>query len=241
MSKKLLVAFDFDHTIINGNSDTIVREMLHAKPPELKPSDSWTEYMQTIFNLLHKQGIKESTYLDVITKIPATSGMIDFLSFLNQPEIEVIIISDSNSIFIKMWLEATFEEESIVSHVYTNEAYFDSSDMLNIAMHHDPPQDWCEMCPKNLCKGFVLAKHLKQRLDEGIEFNNVAYVGDGRNDFCPCTKLQVKDYIFPRKGYYLAKVLDNSIAKPNFTNEVKAVVNVWETAFDIQQHLSEVL
>lgn len=33
MPKKYLVAFDFDHTLVDGNSDTIVRQLLDTRPP----------------------------------------------------------------------------------------------------------------------------------------------------------------------------------------------------------------
>ncbi|KAK3913010.1 Phosphoethanolamine/phosphocholine phosphatase [Frankliniella fusca] len=207
MPKRLLVAFDFDNTIIDGNSDTIVRDLLLTKPP----------------------------------KIPAVPGMTDLLRFLNQSDVEVIIISDSNSFFINVWLEALFDQICTIAKVYTNQAFFDSSGLLNVSMYHDPPQDWCQMCPKNLCKGFVLAKHLKEKLCEGIEFSHVAYIGDGRNDFCPCTKLMETDYIFPRQGYSLSKILEGSITKPNLTCEIKAIVNAWDNARNIQHNLSQVL
>ncbi|KAJ1522581.1 hypothetical protein ONE63_001766 [Megalurothrips usitatus] len=237
MAKKLLVAFDFDHTVIDGNSDTVVIQLLHAKPPNCKPKECWTTYMQNIFKLLHEQGVEESSYLNTITSIPPSPDMIDLLQFLHNSNVEVIIISDSNSIFIDSWL-AAYKMTDIVKKVYTNQAFFDPSGLLSISMYHS--QNWCKNCPENLCKGSVLDKHLKARHEEGVIFSNVAYVGDGKNDYCPCTKLSDMDHVFPRKGYYLEKLLSGDKQDDN-KNQILANVTFWASASDIKAKLSELL
>lgn len=157
--------------------------------------------------------------------------MIDLLQFLDSPDIEVIIVSDSNSVFIDVWLSA-FEVSHVIKTVYTNQACFDASGLLNISMYQS--QSWCELCPENLCKGTVVTQHLKRRQEEGITFSSVVYVGDGKNDFCPSTKLSEMDLVFARKGYYLEKMLE----RPEERKKVTADTFVWSSASEIQSKLS---
>jgi len=48
-----LIAFDFDQTIIDANSDWVVVEMINGDIPEdakkLYSDDNWTDYMGAIF------------------------------------------------------------------------------------------------------------------------------------------------------------------------------------------------
>lgn len=157
--------------------------------------------------------------------------MIELLQFLHSQDTEVIIVSDSNSIFIDMWLSA-MEVSHVIKTVYTNQACFDASGLLNITMYQS--QSWCELCPENLCKGSVLNQHLKRRQEEGITFSSVVYIGDGKNDFCPSTKLSEMDLVFARKGYYLEKLL----TRPEEKKKVTANTFVWSSASDIQSKLS---
>lgn len=150
-------------------------------------------------------------------------------------DVEVIIISDSNSVFIEMWLSAS--EIADIKKVYTNPAVFNTSGLLDISMYHS--QTWCDICPINLCKGQVLHQYLKDRHKDGITFSHIAYVGDGRNDFCPCTKLSRDDYVFARKGYSLEKLLDTPPKKE--TDKIMANKHVWSSALDIQSVISAVL
>ncbi|CAB0005495.1 unnamed protein product [Nesidiocoris tenuis] len=53
---KLLAAFDFDHTIVDDNSDVVARRLLKCNAPIFDQGTCWTDYMQQIFELLQKQG-----------------------------------------------------------------------------------------------------------------------------------------------------------------------------------------
>ena len=179
-----------------------------------------------------------TAFLSDLQAIPPSSHMIDLLKFLNMVDVEVIIISDSNSVFIEMWLTA-MKIMDIVKKVYTNPAFFDTSGLLNISMHHS--QTWCDICPLNLCKGQVLDQYLKDRRKDGISFSSVAYVGDGKNDFCPCTKLSSDDHVFARKGYSLEKLLEASSKKETDSKKVLANQFMWRSALDIKDILFTVL
>lgn len=237
MSHPLLVAFDFDHTIVDDNTDIVVRKLLpEAKLPDsvrgLYRSDGWTVYMERIFELLYANSIGEGEINAAIDNIPAVSGMENLLKRLHASNCDVIIISDSNSIFIERWLKHK-QLHHLVSHVFTNPAEYDDSGLLKIHMYHS--QDWCELSTKNLCKGHILQSYIEESREKGTYFERVAYVGDGKNDFCPVLRLSDEDFAFPRSGYPLLKILND--AKANETHQVKAEIFPWHEATDILQEL----
>ncbi|XP_049776802.1 pyridoxal phosphate phosphatase PHOSPHO2-like [Schistocerca cancellata] len=234
MSKPILVAFDFDHTIADQNTDIVVRDLLPREKitddvTKLYRSDGWTAYMQKIFFLLHENGIKPEAIEEAVEKIPVTAGVDKLLKFLHQTNNEVIIISDSNSVFIRKWLEATCLNYT-VRKVFTNPAHYDDNGCLRIQMYHI--QDWCELSTKNLCKGHILEEYLKEREKAGVKFHRVVYVGDGKNDLCPCLRLGHSDIAFPRCGYALAEVLCGG------GQEINASVHTWKNGEEIMKHLS---
>ncbi|KAL5006524.1 hypothetical protein ScPMuIL_015330 [Solemya velum] len=243
-SKKILLAFDFDHTIIDENSDLYVRKLApNEHIPEnisaLFSNKGWTEYMGAIFKYLHSNGTTPSEIEACMHEIPLTDGMRELFDFLSKEHIEVIIISDSNSQFIKMILE-NFQIEHSVTEVFTNPANFDTAGCLQIEYHHF--QDWCQLSTKNLCKGHILQQYRKKREQEGCQFASVFYVGDGSNDFCPTLRLSEQDYVLPRKGFQLLKKIRNYQPENNGKDaQVKAKVFDWDTGRDILKHLREVL
>jgi pyridoxal phosphate phosphatase PHOSPHO2 len=228
MMRRLLMAFDFDHTIINDNSDIVVRNMLGQTPvPEnvkqLHRTDGWTTYMQQIFRLVQGKGVSQEQIRAAVQSIPYTPGMDSLLNSLHKRgNCEVIIISDSNSVFISDWLEGA-SASHIVHRTFTNPAWYDEEGQLQIKMYHE--QDWCKISTKNLCKGHILQSYLAERAQEGIKFDHIGYVGDGTHDLCPCLKLSSSDLAFVRQGYSLAKVIHKE--------KLNARLHMWETGNDI--------
>ncbi len=159
-------------------------------------------------------------------------GVKDLMEELKKPKYEVIIISDSNSEFIKCIMEAA-EYNQIIHTTYTNPAYFDEHGCLNIAYYHT--QDWCEMSTRNLCKGHILDTHIKEALNQrNLTFTHVAYVGDGHNDLCPSLRLRECDVTFPRLGYTLIKEIKNLS-----NGELRCQVVPWDTGHEILKALTK--
>ncbi|XP_066994830.2 pyridoxal phosphate phosphatase PHOSPHO2 [Anabrus simplex] len=240
MLRRLLVAFDFDHTIINKNSDLVVRDLIPSEkiPTEVKElyrSDGWTLYMQKIFDLLHSNGVTRDQIQSSVKSIPVTPGFDKLLSLLKQETSDVIIISDSNSQFISDWL-VDHSLDNTVSQIFTNPAHYDSDGCLKIEMYHT--QDWCELSSKNLCKGYILESYIKEKAQQGITFSTVAYVGDGKNDLCPCLRLSANDLAFPRVGYSLMEAIKD-IVNSDKQDSLKAKVYPWNTGSDILQVISQ--
>ncbi|KAK2168085.1 hypothetical protein NP493_1245g00011 [Ridgeia piscesae] len=236
--KKFLIAFDFDDTVIAANSDLyICRLAPQGEIPQhikaLYSKHGWTHYMSAIFTYLHENGTVPDDMLRCMREIDFINGMKGLFHFLNDNNFDIIIISDSNSVFIDCILTSA-GVAPLVQKVYTNPAKFDEKGQLHLDCYH--LQDWCNLSTVNLCKGHILKTHVEEQRKIGVEYDVVCYVGDGSNDVCPCLKLSSRDIAFPRVGYKLMSELDRR------HEEVNAKVIPWQSGSDIMEALqTEVL
>ncbi|CAL1540032.1 unnamed protein product [Lymnaea stagnalis] len=240
--ERLLMVFDFDHSLVDENSDTYVTKLAPGGelPEEIKSlyaEDGWTDYMAEIFKYLHKNGRTPNEILECISQIPLTKGMNDLLTYSQTiANVDHIIISDSNSVFIDHILGANNLSPTITK-VFTNPAEFDDSGCLRLKHYHI--QDWCTLSTINLCKGHILKSFLAERENEGAEYKHIIYVGDGHNDLCPGLVLRPQDIFMPRKGFALERLIEKIKRKnkPVKISEIKAKIVPWETGLDILQHI----
>jgi len=97
------------------------------------------------------------------------------------------------------------------SHIFTNPARFTDSGCLTVDYFHSGGQAFCSRCPRNLCKGRVVAEILQKK--SGTLLNRehvvVVYVGDGRGDACPCLQLIQQDLVLAREGFALHSILES--------------------------------
>ncbi|XP_043272960.1 pyridoxal phosphate phosphatase PHOSPHO2-like [Venturia canescens] len=237
MTKPLLVAFDFDHTVVNGNTDTVIRNLLKDEEAltnleKTYHNECWTVYMRQIFECLHKSGVTKKDIENAISTIQPVDGFPSLMEKLHSQNVEIIIISDSNTFFIKHWLEHQKLNQT-VKEVFSNPASFDDTGLLMIDMYH--MQDWCKLSEINMCKGHILEDYIKRRSEEGIEFQKIAYVGDGRNDLCPILRLSAEDLAFTRNNYSLAKILKE--IEGNVDRTPKAEIIEWKDGTEIWEGL----
>lgn len=105
-SRKILLAFDFDHTIVDGNTDTWVTKAAPGGdvPLELRNSyerGHWTEYMQRVLAHLHASGVTIADMQTALQQLQYTAGMEHLWQHLEGSDnCCSIILSDSNSQFI---------------------------------------------------------------------------------------------------------------------------------------------
>lgn len=238
---RVLLAIDCDHTIIDGNSDTWILSLLPdgKVPQSIKQRfrmehKSWTIYMGEIFEYMHSMGIKEDDLRSSIASIPLTPGMAEFLEYQkSSPNVDCIVVSDSNSFFINVILKTRNFLKGI-NQIFTNRAEFDSEGCLRI--HFSNPHTCPRKCPKNLCKQTVLRNFIAEQSKKGVTYERVCMIGDGHNDFCPCLTLRNGDFAFPRKGYSLIKLLRelNDRQSADGENEkCKATVVPWDSALEM--------
>ena len=239
MHRSALVAFDFDHTITDDNTDVVARKMLPREKltdgvKDLFRSNGWIVYMRKIFQLLHDSSIDVKQIRNAIIGIPPVPGIEKLLRELHSNGCEIIIISDSNTLFISEWLKNRKLDE-VVAQVFTNPARVDESGMIKVDMYH--VQESCKLSTVNLCKGEILDSYIDKRRGEGVHFDRVVYVGDGKNDLCPILRLSERDLAFPRKDYVLVKILNGT--ENNEIPNVKARVFPWSDGREILEKLEK--
>jgi len=66
------------------------------------------------------------------------------------------------------------------------------------------------------------------------KYSTIIYIGDGKNDFCPCRQLRDNDYILARKKYGLHNLLSQE------NSQIKAHVFPWENGWDVYQILQQI-
>jgi len=73
-----LYAFDFDHTIVNQNSDTAVMEVIHDPIPQnlqrLFDGTNWEEYMENVFKFVADEGGTYDILAAKIRELQPTEG-----------------------------------------------------------------------------------------------------------------------------------------------------------------------
>ncbi|MBN3300282.1 PHOP2 phosphatase, partial [Amia calva] len=235
---KTLVVLDFDHTVVDDNSDTWV---IRCTPEQRLPDwlrktcqkGRWTEYMGRVMAYIGDQAIAEDAIRHVMETVPFTDGMLELLNFIdrNKDKMDCIIISDSNSVFID-WILRAGGVRGAVDQVFTNPAQFDERGYLTVQCCHSHD---CAQCPLNLCKRKVLRDFLGSQSHNGVEYRTTFYIGDGGNDRCPAESLAEGDIVMPRKGYTLEKLLCR--AGPASAS-LKPRVVVWSSGCDILSEIS---
>lgn len=229
MASNLLFVFDFDHTIVDDNTDTWITKLSEDVKDIQEASDvCWTDRMNAVFRKLHEKNFRKLNFDTCLETLPFSTGMKELLAFILSQEIHCIIISDSNTYFIE-YLLSNAGLKRVFSEIHTNPAYWNDFEQLCVAYYHNHS---CKRCPANLCKGKVLKTYLEQ--NNAVD-KNVIYVGDGHGDYCPTLQLHGKDYVFARENYTLLKLLRRSPPEGNPT------VISWNDGFDILTELKRIL
>ncbi len=207
---KTLFVFDFDHTLVDDNTDTFIMDLCpqldlkRSLRARRKDFSSWTQFMDHVFYLVHKEGCTKDDIKNHMRKLPLYQEATKSIRLVYESDTaDAIILSDSNTIFIQLILE-----ECNISHmfkaVFTNPAHFEADGRLRVEhlCQHD-----CKVCTSpNICKSKVLREY-RQSLQQ--DYCKVVYVGDGEGDFCPASSLSRDDIVICREGYTLARMLSS--------------------------------
>lgn len=122
-----------------------------------------------------------------------------------------------------------------MTEIITNPAYEDDQGRLRVHRHVLPtgPQHGCaNPCALNICKGHELDRVIEKY--GGLEtIRKIAYTGDGKNDFCPATRLRDTDAFFMRQQKGLETYFTQyPEEKERITSKLvywNQPVTVWET------------
>lgn len=195
--------------MVEKNTDIVVRDLVTAdKIPtsvtSLYKKSGWIPYMQEIFHILHSNGFRQNQIQETIEAIPEVQGLVHLIRQLHdEHNFDVIILSDSNSEFIRIWCQR-HGVEPYIHKVFTNPARFDDEDgKLLLQPHHH--QTSCSLSSQNLCKGAILETFVAEAGQTVAEYETIFYVGDGQNDLCPILRLGKNDFGCIRRGYSLEK------------------------------------
>lgn len=248
----LLVACDFDHTLIDTNSDLVLFDKLPYGQPLRQRFTTlrqeglgWIQIMQTqLADLAKQEGYSKAdvlAYMHDVKMDPVLVSALEELRSSQGQSLKLIILSDANTIFINEILKANGLSEGIFDEVYTNPASWMTKDAIYVEPYQPPSlSHYCQReCTANMCKSKIL---IRARQELGLSDNagdvRTIYVGDGSNDLCPSLSLSPSDLVLARDGYRLQKLIDKAKIDPEEqTEKVTAQVKTWTT----QRELGEML
>lgn len=238
---KRLAAFDFDHTIVDDNTCCVIRRLL---PPSevVKYSCTnfkcWTFYMQDIFYKLHQRNVSDLDITNEIIKIQPVSGMKTLIKKLKDGlNFDIIIISDSNTLFIDKWLSSVGLKDYILQ-VFSNPAQF-VDQQLQIKPYHE--QTDCKLSPYNMCKYRILNEFIQSQKQNNVNYSAIYYFGDGSNDFCPISQLSTNDVGCVRSGYECLDMLQKFILKQPkniLEHHILPEIFIWNDGHDLLKFIS---
>eukprot|EP00798_Chlamydomonas_sp_ICE-L_P025736 gene25736-11396_t len=245
MSGRQLVVFDFDHPIVDDNTDYAIRKAAPGGSIPSSLADSyvpgqWMEHMNSIFEYMHQQGVSVGDMEDLMKRIPLTEGMQELLLWLHSMRcrFDVAILSDSNTIFIQTILDALkldhiFGEGLVMTnHAHVSEDPTDAGRLHVRGYHTSDNPHQCPKCNPNMCKQQALRDFVTQQQLGGMDYKRILYVGDGNNDLCPAKMLSGNDVVMPRVGYPLDKILHGA---DKDQLQIKAQVVSWKSGSEIQE------
>ncbi|KAJ3212577.1 hypothetical protein HDU67_003729 [Dinochytrium kinnereticum] len=217
--KPLLAAFDFDWTVIDDDSDHWVVNKLSANASEkMKEVNLAHLHNHCILNAtvliaqgallgqLHSEGVLKADIIGKLSDIPFNPAMISVFETIKSAGGDIIIISDANTVFIEEILKAK-NARHYVSEIITNPGWWDETGKLNVRRRvgeGDEPHGCQSICAVNLCKG-------KEMMERISQYEMFIYGGDGRNDYCPMTKLSRQVY---QKGLFFSSPQKNRRSVP---------------------------
>ncbi|KAI8611110.1 phosphatase phospho-type [Chytriomyces sp. MP71] len=233
----ILAAFDFDYTLVDDDSDHFVFDslspLLRKKMSELTGNVQWTDLMHQLLGELHSEGVSKSQIIETLGSIQFNPAIRVMMEAIKAAGGDIIIVSDANTIYIDEILKAKNARE-LIAEIVTNPGTWDDTGRLHVSRRIAPPltHGCTSVCSVNLCKGSEMLQRMEQ-------YDVVLYGGDGKNDYCPMTKLSAKDYAFARRGHSLEKLLDSRDSK--HIDAIKAKLIWWTEGEDLLAQVQDVL
>ncbi|KAG8495548.1 hypothetical protein CXB51_013361 [Gossypium anomalum] len=176
----IVVVFDFDRTLIDGDSDSwVVTEMgLSDLFHQLRSTLPWNSLMDRMMKELHSRGETTDDIAECLKKTPVHPRIAAAIKAAHAFGCDLRILSDANQFFIEKILEH-HDLLGCFSKIYTNPTFVDEEGRLRIFPYHDSTLSphGCSLCPSNLCKGQVL-NNVQASAPES-ERQNFIYLGDG--------------------------------------------------------------
>ncbi|KAJ3193051.1 hypothetical protein HK101_005521 [Irineochytrium annulatum] len=239
--KPFLIALDFDWTVIDEDSDHWVFDQLsaelRAKMKTLSGKVQWTDLMvisqclphalttsqHQLLGELHAVGTSREDIVAALSRVPLRPAMAELFRMAREAGGDVIIVSDANTVYIDEILRYNGLREC-VAEIVTNPGTWDAAGRLNGSLS---PHYGKFTRAQSSFSLFSKGAEMSQRMDS---YERIFYGGDGRNDFCPMTKLADTDVALPRRGHSLEKYLNHD--KENLA-AIRASIHWWSTADEL--------
>ena len=241
-NKKILFVFDFDHTIVERNSDMEILTLLSENSkkslgPKYIVSKNWAKYMQEVYKMMKNDNIEISQIKKIVESLEFNKGYPELFEILknNKDKIDTLIISGANTLFLEWFLEK-HNLTDVFPVYYSNWAVPHEENVIKIDQHHLHD---CKECDQSQCKRIIIGDHFKKfHSEEQFDtYRHILYAGDGKNDYCPGTILREQDMLFPRANFPLA----NKLFGKGCVKNLSCQVHLWENAFKIIEVLKMLL
>ncbi|XP_053957126.1 pyridoxal phosphate phosphatase PHOSPHO2-like [Anastrepha ludens] len=237
MSSRQLAVFDFDETLIGA---CCMRQILKFLPDYRRPpaydfaKKGWIEYANSVFKELLSMGYSLETLCKFICSLPPIPGMPELIQHLwnsSVPQYDLIIVSDSFSIFVINWLKA-HKLFKCFTGIYCNPTTINDSGELIVDSYHCAS---CPFSPPNFCKNRVLNEFLSMQQQLNINYDRVVYIGNGRNDFCPTLNMRSRDLVCARKDDVLAEKIQKNRKKM----KIQPKLYLWIDGYELLDKLAQ--
>ncbi|KAJ7594302.1 phosphatase phospho-type [Mycena floridula] len=230
-----LVVFDFDWSMADQDTDRWIFEVLaidiRRKMEDLEKQVQWTDLVAQSLREAHARGIQRQQIEHALQTMPYHPAMIRAVSNLKfRGSTTFFCLSNANSVFISTILESK-GLSTLFEEIVTNPAEWNPSGLLELRRKVDPagPQHTCSVgCSPNMCKGEELEAFLARH---SPDYDQVIYVGDGSNDFCPVVRLRSQDMVLCRTDRGLQKRITRDGEKLG----LKCKVKYWEGAWEVEE------
>ena len=237
-SKKILLIFDFDETIIDQDSmyeqaKMTLSEEDYKKIIEIDEFDYY-EAFNYFFKKEKDIGLTLqdiNSNLEKISLSPKIQELFDYIR-QNKSKYDLLLLSGDIDYVIKYILQY-HNFLNLFSYMICNKAEIqdNNSERIIYVPRNQFPHE-CNLCIESQCKGLELEKFLKDK-----KYEKIIFVCDGGNDYCPAKKLMKKgDIVFPREGHKFLKRIKNE----NLENDLKCQIIPWKTGEDIINKLKEI-
>lgn len=228
--KKDLFIFDFDHTIIEGNT---YFEMLNLIPnwSQERHNDmrikagNWFNFCEDISKLLIKENISAEKIKENFKALNYVENFADLFNYFrtNKHKYDIMVVSGTFKIFVK-WILEQKSVDDLVSEIYATDSEIENNFMKFVF------PDLLKRCPD--CQ-FTICKKRYMNFIDLKKYEKIHYAGDGNNDYCPMLVLGEKDYVYPRKGFELHQKLFEG----GYNKKINSNVISWENAKEILDNL----
>lgn len=198
---------------------------------QLRQTLPWNSLMDRMMEELHLQGKTIEDIVNCLKRVPLHPQIVSAIKSAHALGCDLKVLSDANQFFIETILKNHGVYDCFLE-IITNPTGVDEEGKLRIFPYHGSavPPHGCNLCPPNLCKGFVVNQMQTSTSEDGKK-QVIIYIGDGGGDFCPTLKLGEEDHVLPRKNFRLHNLISKS------SIPIKPKIHEWDNGKELNKIL----